>query len=178
MLQMHAMGWSKPNPPTSDTGCSCTNNCQLVPENTIIANGCENGEEYFSGHCYTFSAIKKTAWEAFMACKAIGAELVEIETSNEDQFLTDYIGAHYSTEHFWIGLTDVHNEGDWRWLASGKPALYTDWDVADGQPDNHGEGEECTIIRNAGHWNDVDCWEHYFQFVCESAATISILPVT
>lgn len=70
-------------------------------------------------------------------------------------------------QNYWIGLTDLEQENEWRWL-DGTLLEYKNWKA--GQPDNwghgHGPGEDCAGLINFGQWNDFPC-EDMNHFICE-----------
>lgn len=75
-------------------------------------------------------------------------------------------------EHFWISGTDLADEGNYFWMATGRPITFTNWNA--GEPNNfryeNGEEENCLELWNRDgkglKWNDSPCsFETYF--VCE-----------
>lgn len=83
-----------------------------------------------------------------------GARLVTIDNATEQKWLVDTFGGG---NRYWIGLTDAHAEGDWRWAGGERPS-YTNW--ARGEPNNSGRGRnEGFAQMNAhspGSWNDIE----------------------
>ncbi|KAB1259310.1 CD209 antigen-like protein 2 [Camelus dromedarius] len=65
----------------------------------------------------------------------------------------------------WIGLSDHHNEGSWRWLDNSSLQL-SFW--KDGEPNNHGD-EDCVELHNDG-WNDGRCVTEH-SWICEKPST-------
>ena len=72
---------------------------------------------------------------------------------------------------FWAGATDNFAEGSWLWPNSNTPINcdgdFCDW--RDGEP-NGGKNENClevTNFGNAGHWNDANCNDWLFHYICE-----------
>ena len=53
---------------------------------------------------------------------------------------------HYKDKKmsFWVGLTDLGSEGDWRLASNGLKPLYENWHH--GQPNNFGGNEDCAMI--------------------------------
>ena len=71
--------------------------------------------------------------------------------------------------NFWIGLSDVHQEGNFVWT-DGSNLTFQPWNP--NQPDNMGGLEHC-VHRWYGHglsgdtWNDDKC-ENLLHYVCKS----------
>ncbi len=55
---------------------------------------CPNGFVRYYRSCYKFSPLRATWLDAHSYCQAIGASLVNIEDSNENSFLVNYIRHH------------------------------------------------------------------------------------
>ncbi|GFN98047.1 collectin-12 [Plakobranchus ocellatus] len=75
---------------------------------------------------------------------------------------------------YWIGLSDQHKEGRWRWLNGNNTVIYKKW--APGQPSNHQvlghkKGQDCGEVGRykLGQWNDHDCITAQ-KFICEKPA--------
>ena len=75
----------------------------------------ENGHNYKRIHCESWDDAQAKA-------TAEGAHLVSINDAEEQAWLVSIFG----TAPYWIGLTDVAEEGEWGWT-SGEPATYTHW---------------------------------------------------
>eukprot|EP00009_Paramoeba_aestuarina_P001081 CAMPEP_0201515422 /NCGR_PEP_ID=MMETSP0161_2-20130828/6998_1 /ASSEMBLY_ACC=CAM_ASM_000251 /TAXON_ID=180227 /ORGANISM="Neoparamoeba aestuarina, Strain SoJaBio B1-5/56/2" /LENGTH=76 /DNA_ID=CAMNT_0047912245 /DNA_START=473 /DNA_END=706 /DNA_ORIENTATION=+ len=54
----------------------------------------------------------------------------------------------------WLGVSDVDEEGVFRWFGTGDEAMTARW--ADNEPNNAKEGEDCAVVTKKG-WNDVTC---------------------
>ena len=74
--------------------------------------------------------------------------------------------------HFWMGLSDLKSEGDWRLASNGLRPSYLNWGT--GEPSNH-TGEDCARLR-IGHdpkiprshdwkdtWADLRCNDKTFD---------------
>uniref|UniRef100_A0AAY4EQ77 C-type lectin domain-containing protein n=1 Tax=Denticeps clupeoides TaxID=299321 RepID=A0AAY4EQ77_9TELE len=116
------------------------------------------GWTYFQSHFYYISTEMKPWAKSREDCKSRGAELVIINSKDEQEFLSR-LG-----REVWIGLTD--SDGSWKWVDSTK--LTTGyWDK--GQPNSYGGNEDCAEIRpgqNLQNWNDDLCTRNQ-MWLCE-----------
>jgi len=98
-------------------------------------------------------------------CKELGAELVKIESAEENKFIkTTFLKTPAS---YWIGLSDQENEGEWKWLDDSLlRGQYSNWRL--GNPDNFGNNENCGSIV-FGLWNDRSC-DAILGFICEKVS--------
>ena len=105
-----------------------------------------------------------TWFDAKDHCKSEGGKLVEIDSAEENIALVDEINKRKYNErkmHFWIGMTDLGSEGDWRLASNGLMPSFLNW--AEGAPSN-GPGTigDCARLRTdsdgrMGTWDD-DIW--------------------
>ena len=105
-----------------------------------------------------------TWYEAKLFCNGLGAKLLEIDSSAENKAILGEIkkrGFHRQKKHFWLGLTDRRQEGEWVLESTLKQPRFTNW--ARGQPDGSGwfrlKDEDCAYIKANTKWNDWNCWE-------------------
>ncbi|XP_062568473.1 perlucin-like [Saccostrea cucullata] len=132
---------------------------------------CSHGWIRNGSSCYTFISDVQMDWaEAMLFCKSLKANLVEIETESENEYLRQHLLGIGSKGNFWIGLNDILVEGEWVWMSTQQTPSYTDW--APGQPDNYQQHEDCAFLWQATtlHWDDVDC-STKFSFICEKTFT-------
>uniref|UniRef100_A0A3B3IPG7 C-type lectin domain-containing protein n=1 Tax=Oryzias latipes TaxID=8090 RepID=A0A3B3IPG7_ORYLA len=110
--------------------------------------GCAEKWIRFCSSCYFLSG-KSKSWDE--SCKARGADLVVINSKDENEFISKL-----NTERCWIGLTDRDLEGTWKWV-DGSSLNLTFW--GSGQPDNYDGDEDCveTHFKSPGLWNDIPC---------------------
>ncbi|XP_012889037.1 PREDICTED: CD209 antigen-like protein E isoform X1 [Dipodomys ordii] len=107
---------------------------------------------YFQEDCYFFSKSKRNWENSIKACLEMGAQLVVIETDEEQSFLQQTLKNKGQT---WIGLSDLNEEATWRWV-NGLPlsqGFKQYWNK--GEPNNVGE-EDCVEFIGDG-WNDAKC---------------------
>ncbi|KAJ8256380.1 hypothetical protein COCON_G00185320 [Conger conger] len=86
---------------------------QYCPVNSQkrVCKPCPQGWEQFSSKCYYFSTEGKSWMNSRRDCVRQGADLVIIESQEEQEFITKY------TQDFnWIGLSDSETEGTWLWV--------------------------------------------------------------
>ncbi|KAL3969677.1 voltage-dependent calcium channel L type alpha-1F [Sarotherodon galilaeus] len=120
---------------------------------------CPAGWSKFCCSCYLLSESSDSWHSARKHCTDQGADLVVIDSPEEQNFVTSF------TEKWtWIGLNDIEQEGTWKWV-DGTPLTLQYW--ASGQPDDLWLSEDCAHIRyQGGSWNDERC-ENSLQWVCE-----------
>ena len=103
-----------------------------------------------NGHAYKIIHCER--WEDALA-KAMNenAHLVSINDAAEQKWLVGIFG----TAPYWIGLTDLESEGEWRWV-NGEPITYTNW--APDEPTEAGQAEEDYVFMGLtpdGKWYDI-----------------------
>uniref|UniRef100_A0A8K9V4W4 C-type lectin domain-containing protein n=1 Tax=Oncorhynchus mykiss TaxID=8022 RepID=A0A8K9V4W4_ONCMY len=76
----------------------------------VIEQHCQEGWRYFDSSLYFLSTEKKTWEESRQDCKGRGADLVIINSREEQTFV---FNLHLRV---WIGLTDSVTEGIWKWV--------------------------------------------------------------
>jgi hypothetical protein len=85
-------------------------------------------------------------------------DLVIMETLAEAQ----WVDAVTNNVEWWIGLNDVQQEGQFRWV-DGSPLTYNYFQS--GEPNNSGN-EDCVLLRDVG-WNDQSCGSER-RWICEA----------
>jgi len=112
-----------------------------------------------TGHWYDIvSSDPDGSWlSSETNANAHGGHLVTINDATEEAWLRATFGGE---TRYWIGFTDVSEEGTWIWLSS-ELVTYTNWDT--GEPSNHtppAVGEDFAVLNwniATGGWND---WDH------------------
>ncbi|TRY92196.1 hypothetical protein DNTS_006475, partial [Danionella cerebrum] len=122
-----------------------------------------DGWIYFQSSLYYMRNETKT-WEASSrSCKESGADLIIINSEQEQDFLMNIT----RNEEFWIGLTDREVEGTWKWV-NGDTMTTKFW--ATDEP-NGGHNENCAVTYMKIHpdligWLDISCNKQY-KWICE-----------
>ncbi|XP_036438787.1 CD209 antigen-like protein E isoform X2 [Colossoma macropomum] len=135
--------------------------CELR-KNTEQAQGC------FRGSVYYISTEKKSWNESRKDCNSKGADLVIINSREEQEFISSVVG---NTEA-WIGLTDIDTEGVWKWVDSSLLTTEFWWK---GEPNDFDKKEDCAITGYKGDeservstWADYPC-SHSIVGLCEKS---------
>ncbi|XP_030595945.1 CD209 antigen-like [Archocentrus centrarchus] len=124
---------------------------------------CQTHWTKFDVSCYFVSTLKKNWTESRRACIAEGADLLVIDSSEEQLFVNGLLDKGQS-QNAWIGLTDSLAEGVWTWV-DGTPVTTAYW--LPGQP-NDFKNQDCGeyVSSDVGSWNDDGCFavQHW---ICE-----------
>ncbi|XP_038223369.1 C-type lectin domain family 4 member F-like isoform X1 [Zerene cesonia] len=123
---------------------------------------------------YYLGIFFKANWfKAQQYCRFHGMHLASISSQEENDRLEKYVReSGYGREHFWTSGTDLAEEGNFFWMANGRPLTFVNWNA--GEPNNfryeNGEEENCLELWNRDDkglkWNDSPCsFETYF--ICE-----------
>uniref|UniRef100_A0A8K9V9B1 C-type lectin domain-containing protein n=1 Tax=Oncorhynchus mykiss TaxID=8022 RepID=A0A8K9V9B1_ONCMY len=127
---------------------------------------CPKGWRMLGSSCYFLSTERKTWEESKMDCLARGADLVIINSRQEQKLLYQLDGD--ADLLVWIGLTDSVNEGSWKWV-DGTPLTTSYW--KSGKPDHGGtNNKDCVEVNHRdnvlANWNDAPC-NHTLHWICE-----------
>ncbi|XP_018947515.2 CD209 antigen-like protein C [Cyprinus carpio] len=111
---------------------------------------------------YFISSEKKNWTESRRYCRERAADLIIINNTEEQDFVKNISG---SSGYFWIGLTDIEEEGRWKWV-DGSTLTSEFWES--GQPNNYqGQEEDCALIHSPG-WADFPC-DYTYKWICEKS---------
>ncbi|KAG7330773.1 hypothetical protein KOW79_004742 [Hemibagrus wyckioides] len=120
------------------------------------------GWKYFSSSIYFISTEKKSWSEGRHDCIEIGADLVIINSRDEQ----DFVEMWRRGEGAWIGANDRDSEGVWKWV-DGTTLTSGFW--SSGEPNNKGD-EDCAVSgyrsEPVPNWVDVSCSSEYI-WICE-----------
>ncbi|XP_062035339.1 CD209 antigen [Lepus europaeus] len=119
---------------------------------------------FFQEHCYFFSKSKRNWHDSLSACQDMGAQLVIVQSAEEQSFLQQTSKSKGST---WMGLSDLNKEATWHWVDGSALLLSFMKYWNPGEPNNHGE-EDCGEFSGDG-WNDNRCEVENF-WVCKQPA--------
>nr|XP_046183368.1 CD209 antigen-like protein A [Oncorhynchus gorbuscha] len=127
----------------------------------VMEQHCQEGWRYFDSKFYFLSTEKKTWKQSRQDCLDRGADLVVINSREEQTFV---FNLHLRA---WIGLNDSVTEGIWKWV-DGTPLTTGYW--AAEQPDDSGQ-EDCAEIYYGQDdpvktWNDDKCGTNH-NWICE-----------
>ncbi|XP_060565972.1 C-type lectin domain family 10 member A-like [Ruditapes philippinarum] len=131
-----------------------------------VATACPNGWVGHNGSCFLFSHDREDWTGAYEMCRIMKAQLVEIHSSIENDFLHEQTKS--SGKNHWISLSDVSEEGSWTWMTSlTTVGDYMNWYPNEPSTTNSlNEPENCAVLYTSGQWNDAVCSEQNY-YICE-----------
>merc|ERR1712154_404192 len=106
---------------------------------TSLGMCCPLGWLDLDGSCYLIGPSTHKWFEAQVYCWDQGGYLAEVTSEEEFSLLEKYFlqdGVYY-----WIGLSDVASEGEFRWMESHGVLDWANW--ASNEPNNNGGDEDC-----------------------------------
>uniref|UniRef100_A0A8C3P2E8 C-type lectin domain-containing protein n=1 Tax=Chrysemys picta bellii TaxID=8478 RepID=A0A8C3P2E8_CHRPI len=124
-----------------------------------VCGHCPWGWAWFQRTCYYFSESTKIWREAKQFCLDYGAQLVIINTKEEQVFL---VKNRPKSRAYWLGLSDKKVENQWLWV-DGSPLKLSFW--SSGEPNDSGD-EDCGTMTLDGRWNDINCYMTDY-WICE-----------
>ncbi len=116
------------------------------------------------GSAHTYCQGEFNWIDARRACRAQGAQLVVVDSQQEDEQLIQWV-EFLELGRVWLGLDDLDGEGVLRWgdgRVQNDAEDHHNW--KSGEP-NDFEGEDCVELVD-GEWNDRGC-ELRASYVCE-----------
>ncbi|KAK6324544.1 hypothetical protein J4Q44_G00038860, partial [Coregonus suidteri] len=135
--------------------------------NWKIKGSCPKGWRRFGCSCYYLSTEKKSWTESRQDCLERGADLVIINSEEEQTFISGFEAVTCA----WIGLTDSVTEGTWKWVDGTPLTTPRYWDS--GEP-NGGTFQNCALMyyKSSGQrvWCDFMC-SFSQQWICEKEAS-------
>ncbi|XP_063042205.1 C-type lectin domain family 4 member A-like [Engraulis encrasicolus] len=154
------------------------------PSKECQEHTCKSGWEYHGSHCYYFSNKTGNWSRSKDKCQGMKSHLAIIDNKEEQIFLMEQIKNRItdSEDKFWIGLNDMREENEWRWVdnttLNNSKAFWLhekepdDWK---GTPENpHPEGEDCVRMGETSFdsskpngWVDTGCHRD-MRFICET----------
>ncbi|XP_072240699.1 C-type lectin domain family 4 member E-like [Leuresthes tenuis] len=151
-----------PDSETLDIETFCKNRTQVLDHLRKLSDQYfQQGFVYFHRSFYYISSTKKSWQKSREDCLQRGADLVIINTKEEQDFTRQF------QRLTWIGLTDRGFKGKWKWV-DGTPLTKSYW--GPGEPNGfEGKTEDCVEIRFhdiENSWNDIPCEDENF-WICE-----------
>ena len=113
-------------------------------------------------HQYAICRSERAWSDAREECWRIGYDLVVLASPGEYDWVAES-ALRLDVWGFWIGLTDIDREDDFRWV-DGTPLAFAPWAL--GEPNDHDAGEDCAQSFPGG-FNDLPCGIA-IPFVCEA----------
>ncbi|XP_060096678.1 C-type lectin domain family 17, member A-like [Heteronotia binoei] len=118
---------------------------------SITYSSCPSKWKAKANTCYYFSTGTKTWSEALSFCIGQSAHLVSVESDEEQGFLRNTISLKGT---YWLGTTDIVQDGKWRWSEGDVLVTTSFWDI--GEP-KKGYNKDCGIMYPNGSWAAAAC---------------------
>ena len=115
-----------------------------------------NNNQAYGGHHYAITSAKCSWDEAKQFAPEQGGYLVIIDSQEENDFIRDTYRIPLKAvdeDILWIGLSDVAEEGTFRWV-NGEFPIYSNW--AFGEPNNDKGIQNYGHMYYDGTWDDVE----------------------
>ena len=135
--------------------------------------------KYHDGSCYGLAPGNPDTFSVkSQACADAGASLLEIETSQELEFVRSQIKATVTPDReFWVGLQGSYSS--YTWISSGNVVDATFW--IDGEPNNDANvynGVNCIRLDYRSSMADygladASCTSSSYDAICEKPASVS-----
>ncbi|XP_046411995.1 macrophage mannose receptor 1-like [Neodiprion fabricii] len=116
---------------------------------------------------------KAATWnEARKVCESEGAHLAIVNSAREAEVIGNLFtksGPHFGSKdsnYAHIGFHDLYEEGEFVTIDGKSLATVGFYEWKDGEPNNHGNNENCGSVYKMGQLNDIDCAKSV-AFVCE-----------
>ncbi|XP_075812621.1 CD209 antigen-like protein B [Microtus pennsylvanicus] len=138
---------------------------QMKAELFRLCRPCPWDWTFLRGNCYFVSKYQQNWSSAVKACQEVEAQLVIIQSDEEQSFLQQTSKAKGAT---WMGLSDLKKEGSWLWVDDSPLSSRFQKYWNRGEPNNIGE-EDCVEFAGDG-WNDSKCDLQKF-WICKKSAT-------
>ena len=110
--------------------------------------------------CYLIGEGELNFTEATAACHSMGAFLPEPRT----EALQNVMKSDFFPRYFWLGLTDVDNEGQFVWETDKTPVSWTNWKT--NEPSGRTDYDCVRNVYQSTYWQDFKCvWT--YPYVCQ-----------
>jgi len=147
-----------------------------------VASACDQGwyEIPFTMYssCFYFATESKNWHDANTDCKNLGGYLAEVIDDHDaclvNEVISDFAGIIYGGGGFWLGGTDEHHEGNWKWAHSETYIEYkypnACWHA--GHPGDD-DKSNCLYLTSLSpwwepptNWYDGNCTSNY-HYICQ-----------
>jgi len=118
------------------------------------------------GDNYYLISEDALAWpQAQYNCMNKQGHLVELINNEKITELQEYLMTRYANRSFWVGASDLENEGTFRWFYSGDQFNQDLW--ANEEPDNKNDKEHCVHLNTDFlKFSDANCEERGY-YICQ-----------
>ncbi|ALC42446.1 lectin-46Cb, partial [Drosophila busckii] len=120
-----------------------------------------------NGKCYYFSVKKLNWYGALNNCLRKGLTLADLSNPRDFYGAIDFLSSKGNTEDFWFGGNDLHHEGRFQYISTGRLVrFYSNYSIV--EPAENSECDDCLEVRirsNITVVADDNCLERQY-FIC------------
>lgn len=124
---------------------------------------CTSGWDFDHHSCYYYGESARSWSEAQTHCESMNSGLIVVESDREYRYIVDYFRYHFSSDNFWVGMSDTSQEGVWEWVTGQTTYHVNGSHWYSGEPDGSGNCAYYDI--NEGFY-DRSCTDS-LSYICE-----------
>ncbi|XP_025098998.1 low affinity immunoglobulin epsilon Fc receptor-like isoform X3 [Pomacea canaliculata] len=133
---------------------------------TIVSGSstCPTGWQEFDNSCYVFLNETISCLSAVAFCSKEGAELVEITSEKENNFVVKLLTTKDGLSA-WLGVNDIIQDGQWVYFSSQSPLSYNNF-YPNRPKSKRLSSKGCALLLANGMWLEMFC-RLTFNAICE-----------
>ena len=136
-----------------------------IAESNVIFNGTYNSPPHFSRPFWHLPRDRFPVDNLRGAISMGTTQLWAADQPHHYQNIHEF-SLPFSLISLSLGLSDISQETDFRWITCEEPSAWAQLNWAADQPNDLDGVQDCAMIMNSGLWNDWNC-DRPIQYICE-----------